>query len=609
MAAGCPFDVAVPMSQFSEVELAVRSIIQRASWQELTAVVDGSDVNALLRSASESFRLLHANAPVVTPTAAEAVCLTSKHCLAIASKVGLSCVAVAELASEGIAGAAALFQPGFVLDEKQHIGSAALESLSEVLDDFKLDIFSTLRRLEELLKPRWVLSGGGRGGRITFEAASEAGELIVEGSLRLYRALEGVCVWSLALVARIVGYSGLTGNCLWEFASVSHDCVLYAKAALCFHQDVGTLPGEASQLRVPCDLAAVRGAILNAVFGLIGADVAFLSCSNTEDASISIQERNEILLNHHACLAAATAESGLLDCLLGNSWVECPTAHPGVPALASFLAAFSSATVHPDAGELVDGMMQQLRLRSSEVWDALASATSRTNSFAMDCAALSYAMPPPAQARVAILNVYISETSTDELHKVIDPCNLAALVAFVANSGCTPGDDSLTTALQGLGFEVRAGLTSRLQNWRGPVHTTALRPWIEYLNAPPHETFDGDGGLNPPDTVSASSVVVPTGSIAVAPGIRDLARDAPHEFCCALDGGVLVDPVRTPAGLVFERSALALSLTANGGHCPITHVPLDLSECHRDTDLRKRILQWVRASRPRRRAAQAFRRS
>merc|ERR1712080_304533 len=82
-------------------------------------------------------------------------------------------------------------------------------------------------------------------------------------------------------------------------------------------------------------------------------------------------------------------------------------------------------------------------------------------------------------------------------------------------------------------------------------------------------------------------------------GLRDLMCNVPPELACAVDGRLLVDPVRSPYGQVFERTVLERALNASGGLCPITRQPLALEQCPRDAGLRKQALAWVRANRAR----------
>ena len=47
---------------------------------------------------------------------------------------------------------------------------------------------------------------------------------------------------------------------------------------------------------------------------------------------------------------------------------------------------------------------------------------------------------------------------------------------------------------------------------------------------------------------------------------KNQLQDAPADLCCQLDGRLLTDPVRTPSGHAFERSALAEAISQHV-HC------------------------------------------
>jgi len=84
---------------------------------------------------------------------------------------------------------------------------------------------------------------------------------------------------------------------------------------------------------------------------------------------------------------------------------------------------------------------------------------------------------------------------------------------------------------------------------------------------------------------------------ALAPspgGLRDVVLHAPAELRCAIDGKLLCDPVISPAGVVFERTTLARCLQARPGRCPVTGQPLDLEQCSRSTELRRKVTDWAR---------------
>jgi len=80
--------------------------------------------------------------------------------------------------------------------------------------------------------------------------------------------------------------------------------------------------------------------------------------------------------------------------------------------------------------------------------------------------------------------------------------------------------------------------------------------------------------------------------------LGEFIRDAPVEFCCALDSRLMMDPVRTPCGHVFEREVLAHALPDYNHCCPLSGTPLTLDDCVRLPELRRSISQWVRGRQP-----------
>lgn len=169
-----------------------------------------------------------------------------------------------------------------------------------------------------------------------------------------------------------------------------------------------------------------------------------------------------------------------------------------------------------------------------------------------------------------------------------------ALVVFAANSGLSPGHDVLSDTLACQKPDMHVTLAGQLRCWQGLAHQDALRLWIGYLCM---EDIVQDAV--PLDVQTAQAEVPVHESMPSRLGLRDIVKTAPVEFQCTLDGGLLVDPVRTPMGHVFERSILARSLAQSGGLCPVTGAALALEQCCRDHDLRLRIVKWVRAHQPR----------
>lgn len=70
--------------------------------------------------------------------------------------------------------------------------------------------------------------------------------------------------------------------------------------------------------------------------------------------------------------------------------------------------------------------------------------------------------------------------------------------------------------------------------------------------------------------------------------------DCPEEMRCAVDGKVMVNPVRSPAGLVFEQKTLKRWMDNCGSVCPITGEPLRLEDCITDQAMKKTIVQFLK---------------
>lgn len=232
---------------------------------------------------------------------------------------------------------------------------------------------------------------------------------------------------------------------------------------------------------------------------------------------------------------------------------------------------------------------QQICHSTSVLWDILAPAALVSRSFSRDCVRLSYIVPPSSEHVCSFLGRCLSDETA------IDSFTIAALVAFAANAGCTPGSDAaqaLVEVLAHLAIEVQAQVAGHLQHWSGPIHADVLVSWTTLVNFMP----SGTGEVEQKRGLAAAALSPATPTV---PSLRDLLSDAPSGFLCCLDGRLLVDPVRSPSGHIFERSSLKRALEGNGGICPISQAPLTMEECLRDVELRAEILRWVRRSRPR----------
>lgn len=273
------------------VEAKVQSIYHKSFDHELSELAP----KEWLCSLQEQSRL---TLETITSTDTKAVEIVSsladlsRCCIALAQELGLSATITAELVAESLAAASYLFayedeprsQDDITIDrfKAQHRAPIArfLEPLGEALDSFTVQIFEGLRRLEDVLKPEWVIPGGGMGGHLVFCANSADSAADEER----YEALQAVCVWSLALAVRGVGYPNFCARDLWSFASGEvFGALVFAKAALSFQQSERT-----SYRSAPEELPMLKEAILRALCGLCHQDVAFMYSDDLQNGDISI---------------------------------------------------------------------------------------------------------------------------------------------------------------------------------------------------------------------------------------------------------------------------------------------------------------------------------
>ncbi|XAR52175.1 Ubiquitin--protein ligase [Bertholletia excelsa] len=65
-----------------------------------------------------------------------------------------------------------------------------------------------------------------------------------------------------------------------------------------------------------------------------------------------------------------------------------------------------------------------------------------------------------------------------------------------------------------------------------------------------------------------------------------------QSFYCPITGDIMVDPVETPTGHIFERDAIEKWLTAGNSSCPLTMMPLNRSLLRSNKTLRESIEEW-----------------
>jgi len=70
--------------------------------------------------------------------------------------------------------------------------------------------------------------------------------------------------------------------------------------------------------------------------------------------------------------------------------------------------------------------------------------------------------------------------------------------------------------------------------------------------------------------------------------------DCPDDMRCAIDGKVMINPLRSPYGHFFEKKTLERWVANCGSVCPVTQRPLRLEECVPDSDMKKRIVKFLK---------------
>lgn len=73
---------------------------------------------------------------------------------------------------------------------------------------------------------------------------------------------------------------------------------------------------------------------------------------------------------------------------------------------------------------------------------------------------------------------------------------------------------------------------------------------------------------------------------------REKEEDIPEEFLCPITQELMTDPVLTPYGHSYQRSAIIQWLAKPGNACPMTRNPLGPWQLETNQTLRRQIRQW-----------------
>eukprot|EP00439_Symbiodinium_sp_Y106_P071738 s3560_g12.t5 len=405
-------------------QVVLLGVQARVSALELECIVPVEALAPLKSQLSDALAACPAGCEIGAE-AGEAVRRVAELCIALAAEAGLTSVGVVELLAEGLSAAASLLSgSGFGAEVM-----AVLEPLGSALDGFAVQILANLWRLEGPVQPEWSMERFAKPGILCFADTTQP-FCKHALDLRLYQALQAVCIWILALLFRAIGHSPGASN-LWEFCNADALCAtILVKGALSFQRG----RRETSCVRVPHDLAQLQKAILSSALGLSHPSLVF-DGDSCDLGDVGIEERQEQLLSHCALLAAVASENELLDSLLSFGWAE---AADLVPVLAAHLAVMASSTqlVLPHLEDAASNYLRHLKLRSSILWGILLLETSPGRGFLRDCAQLAFHVAPSPEAARSL----VSRVKGDALA-------VAFSCALLANAGLGPNETAETPEL------------------------------------------------------------------------------------------------------------------------------------------------------------------
>eukprot|EP00419_Tripos_fusus_P058287 CAMPEP_0172932576 /NCGR_PEP_ID=MMETSP1075-20121228/220066_1 /TAXON_ID=2916 /ORGANISM="Ceratium fusus, Strain PA161109" /LENGTH=819 /DNA_ID=CAMNT_0013793905 /DNA_START=58 /DNA_END=2518 /DNA_ORIENTATION=- len=599
------------------------------------------DIEHLQHRAQEA---MHALADQPVNAASSALCCLAVECISVVERAELS-TALARVVTTGCEILAALLLPRMGSAEACSGGGSGLhfswvdgfdwvedtlEDLSDKLDFLALEVYCGLGRLEGTVSESDALP-------VVLDAdLDNLGTYW--GSIEHKLALQELSTWLLCVVFRALGYGAVTARHLMEFANHDVLCLCALLRGL-----LALNPDTAQGL--PHDTAEIHGAALKAVCGLTAPELAFPHV----DGSESIEQQNRLLHCYLEILCAAVVETGLLEALLPAALANAQRDLALGQASAhgwKVLALLAALMLEADAVEpsVEDPSPPPLQFR-----EVLMCRADQLGSLLE--AVLASGCPEPARLKELVVNCAILSAGLaahcvpdcpDDgftlacrmlLATGLDLCcgqgpDVATLLVALATIAANVGDLEISRArllelIGGLHADdsrrARARLTRR-DRMRLPVHgeligglhaddsrrararlTRRDRMRLPVHGGPapvlelfPLEAAAAAGAEESTAPTQMSLPAAPTSEPPKAPfvGLRDVVQNAPKDFRCALDGKLLCDPVVSPAGIVFERSTLASWLHMHGPQCPMTGVPLQMEDCQRSPEIRKKAAGW-----------------
>ncbi|CAK9072934.1 unnamed protein product [Durusdinium trenchii] len=396
------------------------------------------------------------------------------------------------------------------------------------------------------------------------------------------RALEMLCTWILTMLFRASGSLEPTLLCEWMGGDLLWALVL-AKGIL----NIET-PGDL--LPLPRELPALQREVLNCVLQLPTPSVAFWD--ETPDGAIPLEQRNAELVQHRDGLAEAVLACGIQPSLVtatANFMHEDPDL---LLHLVGFLASLHHPAPHLQVkdveaygithAKMSAALAMSLQDCNLKLWCLLANGMALFPALLRllrPAADLAFFCPPPRQVLASFTSATLAVSTA--------PRVLAALCVIAANASAEPHETPLEAALAQFPEAELNDVAKQWHSWRGPVsRRPSSTAWTRLFGE------EEPSPMAPPNSSPAEDISPP-------PGLAALLQNAPEEFRCALDGRLMMDPVQTPQGHVFERATLAQALYRSGNRCPSSGEALELEETWRLPELRGQILAWVR-SQPRR---------
>jgi len=646
-----PESQAASCSAMDEARAAVEGVARCAASLRLINSVGSARAESLSNKAAEVLQCLDPSArtwqcarmggaEVLMPGSYAAVCELASSCLYLHDDVDLELIA----SMSDCFGDGGMIIWGFSVDVAETV-VLSLAAVASVLTRGISDHTKVAPHVEKLFADMDHISVHIFAGlcRVAFEqdGTGDNNNLSAEEQ-RLAHAFQAICIWSVAILCNLM-QGQLTAQTLWEMAGGdSLWSLVLIKGMLAYSPAGSGVTLDGVPLPVPPQLAELKEVVVLATAHLGSPSLAFYDevdanlIADDIDGGFTMSERMVGLSMHRAKLATAAADCKFLETLLMELTSASPSWLPPTVALLAALltpphvdlavwtkcvaeeeeAGALEALTLQEAREAREALAWQLTVHSNSLWLLLSGAVpfcmvnSSRLSFLLDCATLAHSVPMnPGTCRYFLDCCFRGECPS------WDGASLASVLALSINCDMVPQEDPLCAMLFLADAATKALASERLARSRAPLRQNeALQRWAEVLGA----ALDACGRLLPslpaplPAFPAEALPPLPSGPTPppplpqpqqppAKPSLRETLRGAPEELCCALDGRLLMDPVRTPQGYVFERASLVQALASTPGTCPLSGLPLSLEACQRDGEIRAQATRWVRQATQRQR--------